>query len=36
MPQKPVLTKEQMKARYPNQWLLVTNYELDASTSRNI
>lgn len=33
MPQKSIFTKEQMKARYPNQWLLVTDYELDASTS---
>lgn len=33
MAEQPVLTKEQMKARYPNQWLLVIDYELDASTS---
>ncbi len=33
MAKKPMPTKEQMKARYPNQWLLVTDYELDASTS---
>jgi len=33
MPKKPVLTKEQMKARYPDQWLLITDYELDSSTS---
>jgi hypothetical protein len=28
-----VLTTEQMEAQYPGQWLLVTEYELDASTS---
>ncbi len=22
-----------MKARYPNQWLLITDYELDVATS---
>lgn len=33
MAKKPMLTKEQMKARYPNQWLLVIDYELDAATS---
>ncbi len=32
MTKKPILTKEQMKARYPNQWLLVRDYELDDST----
>ena len=25
MTEKPVLTREQMKASYPNQWLLVTD-----------
>lgn len=33
MSKRSVLTKEQMKVRYPNQWLLITNYELDATTS---
>jgi hypothetical protein len=33
MTKKPLLTKEQMKARYPDQWLLITDYELDAATS---
>jgi hypothetical protein len=33
MPKKPLLTKEQMKARYPHQWLLITDYQLDGSTS---
>lgn len=33
MYKKPLLTKKQMKARYPNQWLLISDYELDSSTS---
>ncbi len=33
MPEKHVLTREQMKARYPGQWLLVTDCELDSTTS---
>ncbi len=33
MAKKPLLNKEQMKARYSDQWLLVTDYKLDASTS---
>lgn len=33
MTKTPLLTTEQMKTRYPSQWLLVTEYELDASTS---
>lgn len=33
MPKSPMLTKAQMKARYPHQWLLVTDYELDSATS---
>jgi len=33
MTEKHVLTREQMKARYPDQWLLVTDCELDPSTS---
>jgi hypothetical protein len=33
MSQKPSLTQKQMKARYPNQWLLIADYELDATTS---
>ncbi len=32
MSKKPLLTKKQMKARYPNQWLLITDYELDDAT----
>jgi len=33
MTKKLLLTKEQMKTKYPNQWLLVTDYELDTATS---
>ncbi len=33
MAKKPLITKVQMKARYPDQWLLVTDYELDKATS---
>jgi hypothetical protein len=33
MTEKHVLTREQMKASYPDQWLLVTDCELDSSTS---
>lgn len=33
MTEKPVLTREDMKASYPNQWLLVTDFELDPATS---
>jgi hypothetical protein len=33
MTEKHVLTREQMKASYPDQWLLVTDCELDPSTS---
>jgi hypothetical protein len=33
MSKRSLITKEQMKAKYPNQWLLITDYELDASTS---
>ena len=33
MAEKPVLTREEMKASYPNQWLLVTDCELDPATS---
>jgi len=33
MSKKPMLTKGQMKAHYPDQWLLVTDYEVDSSTS---
>jgi len=32
MAKNPLLTKEQMKSRYPQQWLLVTDYKLDSST----
>jgi hypothetical protein len=33
MAKNPFLTKEQMKVHYPNEWLLVMDYELDTSTS---
>ena len=33
MTKKPLLTTAQMKTQYPSQWLLVTEYELDAATS---
>ncbi len=33
MAKKFLLTKEQMKARYPNQWLLVADCDIDSSTS---
>ena len=33
MAKKPLLTKEKIKSKYPNQWLLLTDCELDASTS---
>ena len=32
MAKNPLLTKAQMKVRYPNRWLLVTYYKLDRST----
>jgi hypothetical protein len=33
MAKKPLLTKEKIKTKYPNQWLLLEDYELDASTT---
>ncbi len=33
MAKKSLLTTEQMKARFPAQWLLITDYKLDALTS---
>ncbi len=33
MIERHVLTREQMKARYPNQWLLVADCELGPATS---
>ena len=32
MPKKPLLSKEKIRAKYPNQWLLLEDFELDAST----
>lgn len=33
MAKRPLLTKEKIKSKYPNQWLLLEDYELDASTT---
>ena len=33
MAKKPLLTKEKINTKYPNQWLLLEDFELDASTS---
>ena len=33
MVKKPLLTKEKIKSKYPNQWLLLEDYELNASTT---
>ena len=33
MAKKPLLTKEKIKTKYPNQWLLLEDFELDASTT---
>ena len=33
MAMRPLLTKEKIKTKYPNQWLLLEDYELDASTT---
>ena len=33
MAKRPLLTSEKIKAKYPNQWLLLEDFELDASTS---
>jgi len=32
MAKKPLLTKEKIRTKYPNQWLLLEDFELDAST----
>lgn len=33
MTKTPLLTKDQIKTKYPDQWLLITDYELDRATS---
>lgn len=33
MAKQPLLTKEIIKSKYPNQWLLIEDFELDASTT---
>ena len=33
MAKKPLLTKDKIKSKYPNQWLLLQDFELDASTT---
>jgi hypothetical protein len=33
MAKNPLLTREKLKVKYPNQWLLIKDYELDTSTS---
>ena len=33
MAKKPLLTKEKIRTKYPNQWLLIEDFELDASTT---
>ena len=33
MAKKPLLTREKIKVKYPNQWLLLEDFELDESTS---
>ena len=33
MRKKNLITREEMKRRYPDQWLLVSDYEVDASTT---
>ena len=32
MAKNPLLTKEKIRTKYPNQWLLLEDFELDAST----
>ena len=32
MAKKPLLTKAKIKAKYPDQWLLLEDFELDAAT----
>ena len=33
MAKSPLLSREKIKTKYPDQWLLLKDYELDASTS---
>ena len=33
MAKRTLLSRQKIKAKYPNQWLLIEDYELDASTS---
>ena len=33
MAKNPLLSKEKIKTKYPNQWLLLEDCELDASTT---
>jgi hypothetical protein len=33
MAKRALLSRQKIKAKYPNQWLLIEDYELDASTS---
>jgi hypothetical protein len=33
MAKNPLLTKEKIRTKYPNQWLLLEDFELDASTT---
>ena len=33
MTKNPLLSREKIKAKYPDQWLLLEDYELDASTT---
>jgi hypothetical protein len=33
MAKNPLLSKANLKTKYPNQWLLLKDFELDASTS---
>jgi hypothetical protein len=33
MVKNPLLTKAKIKSKYPNQWLLLEDFELDASTT---
>ncbi len=33
MPKSRLLTKEKIKSKYPDQWLLLEDIELDSSTT---
>ena len=33
MAKKPLLSKDKIRSKYPNQWLLLEDFELDASTT---